>query len=92
MVAHSMTKNLQDLKIKHLFLIVSHNDQNIKQLLYFVWTEIVPYWLIKSMLSSRVQRLKGDEKVIFIYSRYFHLTAKVTLIKGWGGLVNMTFT
>ena len=49
MVAHRMTKNLKYLGIEYLFLILSYNDENIEQLLYFWGTEIVPCRLIKSI-------------------------------------------
>ena len=54
MSAHSTTKDLKDEEIEHLFLIVSHNDQNIEQLLYLLRTEIVPFLLIKSLKICQI--------------------------------------
>ena len=49
MVGHSTTKTHKDLEIEHFFLILSQNNENIKQLLYIFGTEIVLYRLMKSL-------------------------------------------
>ena len=51
MVPH---RTITDLGIEYLFLIVSFNDENIKQLLYFWGTEIVPYRLRKSFQMFQI--------------------------------------
>ena len=47
MVTNSTTKDPKDLEIENFFLILSHNDKNIKQLLYFLEPITVPHWLIE---------------------------------------------
>ena len=42
MVAHSTTKNVKNLQFDKLFLILSCNDENIKQVLYVLGPIIVP--------------------------------------------------
>ena len=39
---HSTTKNPKDLEIDNVFLILSYNDEHIKQLLYLLGAIIVP--------------------------------------------------
>ena len=42
MVAHRTTKNVKNLQFDKLFLILSCNDENIKQVLYVFGPIIVP--------------------------------------------------
>ena len=72
---HSMTKNLQDFEIDKVSLILCANNENIKQLLYFLGgAEIVPYWLKE---SKYVQNMSNIPNLNF--SNHYHLHAKYFL-------------
>ena len=68
-----MTKNLKDLEIKHLFLILSHNDQNIGG------TEIVPYRPIKSLIICSIVPNFNVFNHYYSHTEYFLLIADVCI-------------
>ena len=43
MVAHRMIKNLDELEIEYVFIVLIFNTENIKQLLYIWGTDIFPH-------------------------------------------------
>ena len=77
MVAHSTTKNLKDLEIEHLFLIISHNNQNIIQLLYFLWTDIVPYPPINSLEICQIIPYLNVPYSYHSHNKYYLLIADI---------------